>query len=171
MHAEVGAQVQIEDFYQIGSKNVRDVVLVFNSISDKHVVLANKKNIKHLINKEGQGYFFKDFKTTQQNEITKRCMVVRQEVQSKEDTKDYDVYVKKNKIMIGDTCNVQAINAPDPTKLLQLPLQELNSIMASQVDRGAKTSAKFNYFTGYTVATKLHRRDTAGVQLHKVESC
>ena len=68
---EMRCDVALEDFYYVGSAVPRDIVLIFATLSDKHLVLQGKSLIKDLINKDGKGYYFRDFKTQMQNEVSK----------------------------------------------------------------------------------------------------
>ena len=98
---EVQADVSIEDFYTIGSKHPKDLVLIFQNASDKHKVLQNKQNIKDLVNQDGNKYYFKDFKTGKQNEINRRKNIIEGDMQYEDPVDRKEVKIQKGEIYIG----------------------------------------------------------------------
>ena len=149
LQEEVQTDARCEDFYYIGTKQPRDIVLIFASESDKHSVLRNKTNIKSLVNAQGKKFYFNEYQTTKRNEMNKQLSHVREEV--KQAGEEAEVYVKQGKIYVGDAELEMPVKVPNPLHLLQLPMTQLNSIMAMKVESGTQKMIKGNVFTGYTI--------------------
>ena len=152
MKEQMDAEVNIEDFYYIGTGSPRDIVLIFPSANDKHRVLQQKQQIKNLVNEHGKRFYFCDFKTQQQNETQKKLYSLQNEMQEADPVDQMDVYMEKSRIFIGEDQYQNQITPPNPVHMMKLPMTELNVIMSTKVDPGTQHSVKNNHFTGYTVA-------------------
>ena len=129
-------------------------MLIFATVSDKHMVLQNKQRIKDLVNSKDKKFYFRDFKTQKQVEMSKKLWQVQEEVATDHSRAHEDVYIKKNEICIGENDKYhKKVFPPDTTKLIREPLTNLNKIMATKVNEGVQFQEKGNVFTGYTVCT------------------
>ena len=150
---EIGIQVEIEEFYFIGNNEPRDIVINFLSANHKRLLFQNVRNIAHLRNSHGKKYTFRDYMTTKQNELRKTGDRIAEVVSEREPVMREDVIMDRGEIYIGTDKYEKKVSAPDPTKVLQLPLRKLNEIMSTEVQRAHVYQEKGNTFTAYTVCT------------------
>ena len=61
-------------------------------------------------------------------------------------------------IYVGDNQYVKAVIPPDPSKLLQLPLVEINRILAAELLPGPRLEYKSNFFTAYSADVNNHKQ-------------
>ena len=78
---QLGIQVTMEDIYWIGNKQPKDIVINLLSISEKKLIFQNVSKLKMLRNRHGNKYYFRDFRTTAQNDTYQELNKIQQTVE------------------------------------------------------------------------------------------
>ena len=146
-------EVYIEDLYFIGNDvgKTRDIAIILQNIQQKKAVFAAIEKIKNYVNSKGKKYYFRDFLTTKQNEFRKKCQQVADRMMEEDEVDREEVSTNNGKLFIGSKEYVPAVQPPDPTHVLRLPMPKLNRIMALPVQRGKLLQNRGNDFIGYTM--------------------
>ena len=150
---EIGVKTKIEDVFFIGQGQPREVVIQFNSVTDKRDLFQNKHRIKNLVNAHGQKYFFREYRMQKQAEVKRRFQEMSDDMAEEEPVDRKDVVLKGSQIIVGEEYYVKKVVPPDPTKVLQLSMPELNRIIGSKVHAGPVLDHKGNRFTTYSIDT------------------
>ena len=151
---QMGVEVRIEDFYFIGQNQPRDVVVCFQSSEDKHAVLQNVTKVKDHVNSQGKKFFFRDYKTSKQNEFYKKCQAAANLMANEDEVDKKEISVQANQLYVGDQPYEQKIVPPDATDVLRYSIEDLNRIMSTPVGCQAVEEYKGNKFTAYCVPVK-----------------
>ena len=149
---ELGVQVEIDEFYWIGSASPQDIVVSFTSSYHRHQIYQNIGQIQSYRNSKGKKYVIRDFNTPRQVEFNKKCQDKANQMVEVDPVNRKEISVQGNKLYVGDEAYVQKVNTPDAARILQLPLPRLNMVMAAHVNRGPTYEAKGNKFTGYVIS-------------------
>ena len=150
----VGQTVEVDDVYYIGNASPRDIVITLQNMSDKRHIFQNVDHIKNMKNAHGKKYFFRDYLTASQNEKKKKGQHIADVVNNREAVNKEDVTSSRTSIFVGEKEYKKLIKEPDATRVLNMPLQMLNEILAAEVDRYPEVTVhKGNRFTGYSLCT------------------
>ena len=151
LREEMEIDVVVEDVYHIGKNDPKEIVIILLSTTHKKLIFQNISKIQHYTNSKGKKYYFRDFLTTRQQEQKKLAAAVHDQVQTMDPTLQEEVTTMKGDVYIGETKYERKINPPDPTRVLKMPIQELNAIMGMSVKCGPTIRRDNNCFTGYVV--------------------
>ena len=124
------------------------------SVEDKVEIYQNTYKIKDLVNLDGQGYYFNDYLPAELNEL-KRC--------------ERDIFRKNNNLSNDKQLNMEWKNGrlhaegnpyrkplrePRNEDLLQLPVEQLDSILDVQLTQSKPITMMKSTFIGYTCQAK-----------------
>ena len=147
----MGIDVQMDDHYYIGNSQPREVIIIMATITDKKKIFHNISTIKDLVNEDGKKYVFRDFYTTKFQQLKKRGQTVADFVGTMQPAEQDEVTpLVGNNILVGNKQYKTRVQPPDLTKVLQMPLHQLNKIMSIQVDRADTIEKDGNLFTAYS---------------------
>ena len=154
LHNEMGTSGEIDDFYFVGSgvEKPKDIVITMQSIQKKKEIFRNVSKVKNYVNSMGKKYMFRDFLTVKQNDMRKRCQEAADRMMEEEDMNQQEITLHQGKMFVGDNEFKPEVVPPDPTHVLQIPMQKLNEIMMIPVQRGPLVQHKGNNFIGYLVS-------------------
>ena len=78
---EIGVNVQIDDFFEMGMQKPRTKVLIFQNIRDKMRVMRSKHMLKDLLNMDNKPLYINDYLSTAQTEVNRseQAMINRNE--------------------------------------------------------------------------------------------
>ena len=110
--------------------------MTFASMDDKRSIFSNIEKIKHLVNKDGKKFYFRDFLTNQQNEKQKRDRFVKSENSKLDDELQKEISFKKGILQIDGKPCVNPITVPDPVDAIKLSMTELNRIFDIPINIG-----------------------------------
>ena len=150
----MGVQIRIEDHYMIGNNLPKDIVIICATITEKKQIFQHIESIKHLVNKDGNKYIFRDFLTAKQQQFKRKGQVVADFVNTLEPVEQEEVSTYKGDIYVGDSKYEPKIVPPDPTKVLQMSLPDLNRVMGKELNQGHTIEKESNFFTPYSVDVK-----------------
>ena len=145
--------VPIEDHYFVGQKPIKDVVLILPSICEKRQIFQNVSKLKGIVNQDGEKFFFRDYKIQKTTELQKKMQHIISEMDKLDTVDQEDVELIQGRIHVGDGIYQRQISPPDPTKVLQLSMDELDQIMGIKLDKGDVCVVKNNQFVGYSMCT------------------
>ena len=146
----LGIEVTIEDLYFIGSQEPRDIVIIFLSSNHKRLIFQNIEKMKGYVNAHGKKYRFRDLLTQKQYEKQNQVKRITKWMEQQEAVDQKDVTTQKGKIYIGDQQYTKQVHPPDPTKVLQMPIENLNKVMSMKVDIGDETTVQGNSFQAFS---------------------
>ena len=156
---EMGIDVTVEDCYlmkqAIGQPNV---VVTLQNYAEKREIFKNIYKIKDLKNKDGKKIYFNDYLLPAEYEWRKRQKDVRKENDELGDAK-YDVSFKSRQIALSGLTLPVVVKVPDPTKILEMKFEEVNSIMELPLVIGTEYYCKGNRI----VAASFCTNDLQGV--------
>ena len=154
LYSKMGVDILLEDSYQIGSATPRETVITLLSINDKYLIFQNVSKIKNLKNSHGKKYYFREYMPARQNDFRKKSQHIADQVAKLDEHEQEEVSIYKGDIYVGDRKYQKIVTEPDATQVLNMPLHELNQIMAMEINRGANPVYKDgNKFTGYSLCT------------------
>ena len=157
IHDEVGINTRLDDFYFIGNSSPREIVLIFPSISDQCEVYSNRFNLKDIVNKDGKKFYLREFKRSKHVELAKKGAAIEALTADEGGVNQQVVKTVRDDIYVGDDKYTPQVVPPDPTKVLQYSLPELNRIMSIPLHKGKKLECNGNFFTPYTVCVSTYK--------------
>ena len=146
--------VGIEDFYYIGGKKPRDIVVVLATNNERHAVLTHGHMLKGLINEDG-----KEYRVPPMTKLQSKFSIQRSrrdpgnsEQKGPSGSRGGESERKEHHCRSSTNTN-QKISPPDPTHVLRLPMSKLDAIMAIQIQTGEPVKAEGNKFLAYSICT------------------
>ena len=153
-------QVLIEDSYFLGDPKAmsRPVVVVFNSIRDKNDVYQRKSELKNYEGVGGRGIFINNYLPGEISESKRKEREMLKELKSAKIKYEYT----ENGLKVGPNLYRKKIEAPDPTKILDLTSKELERILELPVVKTTPEQIQDNFFIAYSADTENYNqiRDT-----------
>ena len=153
IYEKLEVEINIEDFYFIGTGDLRDVVLVLPSTGDKRMIFQNIDKLKNIVNSKGRRYTFRDFLTAKQQQIRKKGQAIAAAVEKRDPVDREEVTTVKGKIFVGEHVYKPRITPPDPTQVLRLSIPKLNQIMGVELQSIEPIYYESNRFRGYSLCT------------------
>ena len=150
---QVQVEVEIEDFYYIGKTEYKDIVITFATVNQKRSIFRNLDNIKHLRNRNGKRYSFRDFWTPTQTSFNKKSQQIANTVALEEPVDQKPVCTTRTAIYVGDEKYEPRVTAPEATSVLRYPLKKLNEILSISMERGDTFECDGNIFIPYSLCT------------------
>ena len=149
---ELGCQVFLEDAYQLGSRDPRPIVIVFNTAEDKAMIFEKKHRLNGLRNENGDKYFLNDYLPPKINEKRRREREIIKQAKAapKQDSTNKVEYTKQG-LKIGPTIYKKRISPPSHTDLLKYKSAEIKEIMDIPVIKGTPVIRDGHVFTPYAV--------------------
>ena len=144
----------IEDVYQIGSKDPKPIVIIFNTADDKRSVFQSKHQLKGYKNKDGAGYYLNDYLPAKVNEKKRREREIAN-IAKAEEKQDNSNKVEYNKlgIKVGPTQYKKRITPPTHIDILRMRSTEMEEIQKIPVKKGTVVQKDGNTFIPYSIDT------------------
>ena len=146
-------EVSFEDFFFIGQNEPREVVLILTSINECREIFRNAKKLENVANKHGGRFSIRNYMTPQAVEFNKKLRSVKDDMENVDSVDQEEIAVIKGHIHIGDSVYERQVSPPDPTKVLQMSLEEIDRIMSVKVQKSKEIVVKGNTFTAYSICT------------------
>ena len=152
----LNVNVVIDDFYTMGNEQTPTVVITFQSIYDKRVVMKNKYRLKDL--KLERKCYINDYTPTGVAEKKCRLLEIQQINEEKKDTEAYlNMETVKGKLVIQNEVYKKRVAPPTIREMIDLDPDRLSCIMKSEIQQGTRLSKKGSCFLGYTAAVWEHK--------------
>ena len=153
---EVGAAVDIQDFFYLGKSEPKPIVITLGSIEQKDLVFQNKKNIKELVNIDGKPIFINDYVPAEIGENRKRQREIYGENQNSDASSKLEMKYQSGKLMIEDQVYSKKVTAPTVRRIIELKGKEKEKIMQSENVQGEELFVEDSIFIGYTGKVFCH---------------
>ena len=147
----LGAYLEIEDFYEIGSGYPSTKVVIFQSLRDKQRIMQVKNRLKGQKNEIGKQYYINDYLSAEINEKRKheRYLIATNDEQGADDK--VDIGYVDGVFQVAGTKYVRKIVAPSATQLVDMSVEQLRETMAIPICKGPEVEKKGNKFIGFSL--------------------
>ena len=127
-------EIEIEDHFYIGSNEPKDAVLILKSQNDKRKMFQNADKLGDIVNENGRKYILRDYKIQKTTELSQKMQGIIEDMnQNVDDVDQEEVFIETGAIHVGDGVYQKQVVPPDPTKVLQLPMEKLDQIMTMKL--------------------------------------
>ena len=148
--------INIEDAYFLGDAEQKVVVVIFATSRDKQMVWENKSELKHFKGEKGKQIYLNDYLPQGVGEKRRKEREVVAEVKSRKDVKISTEYTKKG-LKVGGQLYRKKVVSPKPGDLLDLTSEELEEILALEVDKGQRKVIEDSVFLAYAASVSTHQ--------------
>ena len=145
----IGFKAAVDDVYEIGNAVPRSKVVVFQSIKDKELIIKFKPLLKEFRNEDDKPYFINEYYGQQQNAVRQRNRQIFKQNEERQDTDKPAMELKGTKLLINGAQYVNKIEPPNPQRLLDLSVEELNNIMGLKICKGPHVDKDENTFRAF----------------------
>ena len=151
-HVDMGTDVVIEDVFAIGEVEPKQLVITFDSVTSKKEIFRNIGKVKDYVNKDGRRLIFKDYLPSQLNEQRRRENDIIAQNEKKEGLDKLTIDKVKGGISVNSALYRKKVEVPDPTKILQMPEDELNEILQMKINAAPNViREENNSFSSYSI--------------------
>ena len=147
--SEMGVNVAIEDLYYIEESQPRSIVLTFQTLQDKTIVMENKKKRKDIENKDGKQYYINDLL---QAETSERRRKERAIYNRDKNTVAHKVEMSffKGGLQIQNEQYKPKVKEPQIQDVLVMTSEEVDAILALKIAMGEKVHFQGDTFVGFS---------------------
>ena len=152
LDSELKIQPNIDDVYQLGNRDPKPVIIIFNTAEDKRIVFQRKSVLGGIRNEDGGKFYLNDYLPAKINEKKQREweIIKSAKAEPKQDESNKIEYVKGT-LKIGPTPYKKKILPPSHMDLLKYKSAELDQIADIQVKKGSPVTKDGNTFIPYLV--------------------
>ena len=154
LEVELNIRVQIDDAYKIGTKNPKQIVVVFQNQRDKGAVLERKSNLEGTFNRFKQQYYINDYLTAKVNERRRREREIKKWNKQAPEELKANIEFDKGKFKINGMEYKKLIREPRPEDILDLEEEHFDRIMKLKIDQGKEILDEGSTFIPYTAAVQ-----------------
>ena len=149
---ELGVNITVDDYYEIGEARPKTKVLIFQNLREKLLVMQNKKHLKDLRNEDDKPIYLNDFKTTETTEKKKSLEALYKENLSRGEP--VKMQKEKGNLLINGDTYKSSIQPPKPQIMLEQSTEDLRRIMKIKIHKGPEVEKEGNRFIGFSLAVK-----------------
>ena len=154
--------VNIDDYFHIGSNKPRPIVMEFQSAKEKRLVLSLKQNLKDFKSKAGRKIFINDYVPISIQEKRRRERKIRTDLEANLDPNDQEAstgieYTKAGMTIAGIPYK-KKVTTPSPKDLLDLDPEQLKKIMSIPTTKGDAVTKEGSKFVCYVTSATNHQQ-------------
>ena len=152
----LGSPVNIDDFFNIGDAQLRQTVLIFQSIEEKRQVLRNKKKLKNFRNDREQSVYINEYLPPAALEKKRKesDIVSTYEQLGEQDSVSYN----RGSLHVGNKPYRKLIVPPTPKELIQIDPERLENILCTKTQKGENITQDRSTFTAYAADVDNHQQ-------------
>ena len=143
--------IEIEELYYTGNFSPPNIVITLQSQAVKRSIFRNIGKIKTFVNRDDRKIIFKDFLLSAEYEKRKRQDDITADNEARDSELKQDVIFTGKNLKIGEFTLPKYVQVPDPTKVLDLPDEDLNAIMNIDIHYGPQLLKNNNTIMAATV--------------------
>ena len=148
---EMNVQVRVEDAYPIGQAVPRQLVVMFLTLQDKHIVLQNRASLKGLVNAYDQQYYFNEYYPTATNEKKRRERDIRS-INKEQVNGKMEIKIEKKQLQVNGEAYIKQIHEPTPEDILDLSTAKYEQILSLPLSEEVKLQEKDSSFYAFTAS-------------------
>ena len=169
MEEEMGVSIVLEDVFKIGAHQPEAIVMTLPTIMEKNMIYQNVYKIKDIVNKDKRKIYFKDYTPTATMEKRKREQDIMNEMNDRPPMQQKEVKYTKKGLTIDGEAYTKKVQVPDPTKIIQMPISEIEKIMSIKMNNSEKISKENSEFLAFTAAVSSLKEISEGYMKIKLE--
>ena len=147
---ELGLNIPVEDFFEIGTSNPKSVVVILLSVRDRASIMRHKNLLKNVRNEDGKKIYINDYIPASENEMRKNNKAILHRVTQIQKEDKPTARMEGNTLMLNEEKFVPTITPPDPQKIIDLTTAQLEEIMEIKVLKGSEVIEEGNVFLAFT---------------------
>ena len=149
--------MEIEDAYSVSTAEYSPVVILFSSSKDKRIAFQAKSKLNQITGEDNRGVFLNDYLPATENEKRRRNRDIVNSVKAENPGKKIEVEYTKTGIRVQGQLYQRAVVPPNPTTLLDMSVNELDKIMATNLHKGPEVRKDGNRFIAYSMDVNSHQ--------------
>ena len=153
---EVKVDVELIDVYPIGMQEIRPLVITVANVQQKRSILQNAKNIKYLMNRHAQPFYFSEYLLAEMNEKKKREKDIIRENYAKEEKDRLEIKHVPGGITIANKRYKKKVIPPSPQEILYMKPEEIEEILNMKLHSGKQSTTGLSTFKAYTYVATTH---------------
>ena len=157
LEVELGIQVGIEDAYTLGNSIPPQIIFTVDSLSNKHLILQTRKQLKGSKNCFDQPYYINEYFPLSQSERKRREREILKLNDQKEEKDREDIEFKAGKMYIEGKEIQQQVREPQPDDILNLTEDEYDKLLQLPISNKQVLKEQGNTFVAYTKAVSAHK--------------
>ena len=157
---ELDLSVRVDDAYFVGNGNPRTVIAMLSTLQDKRKIMARKSYLKQVRNRDNKSIFINDYWPADTNEIRKmeRELFIQNDEKDAQSKKNMEY--KNGALHINGAAaqQLKPVQVPTPVQILDLDVEDLNTILRTPVNRGAEICKDNSRFIGYSTKIESYQQ-------------
>ena len=149
-------QPAIEDAYQLGTKEPKPIVIIFQSLEDKREVMRNKSTLNNFVNKDKKKFFLQDYQPIQVAEKRRRERHIIEQNDAKQKDDRLDIQRIQGGITIQGQVYKKKVEVPTPREMASITLNEYDAMMKTKMKKGISIEHKNSKFVAFTKSTNSY---------------
>ena len=156
---EVGVEVNVDDFYLIGTYLPQICIVSFATLQDKREVMRNKHNLKGIVNRDNRPIFINEYWSNEANEKKKNELRLNQDNDKLTSDDQFQTeYQGQNLLLDGHPWeDYKKVRTPSSLAIIDMSQQQLDEVLEIYLSQGKVFEEKNSRYSAYMVHADSHQ--------------